>query len=230
MEPGSPVSDVSLHWGGVVPPLQCPYDGPYTVLCQGPCSFTIRVGSRTRSSSSAAWRLAPVLRSRNYFFPAPALVLDFQKVSTPAPALAPTWALWVPVFTAFRWKSKFFMTFRKEYWLNSPIFKELKILPLPKLITYSELKLMHSIIYGYCPPSLRSLFQHNEQREINVVHNLRNVHDITVPFPRIELFKKSILFRLPTEWNSLTDLKLQHNKITFDIGLKEHLFSLIPND
>jgi hypothetical protein len=113
---------------------------------------------------------------------------------------------------------------------TNPIFKDLKILPLPKPITYSELKLMHSIIYGYCPPSLCSLFQHNEQREINVVHNLLNVHDITVPFPRIELFKKSLLFRQPTEWNSLTDLKLQHNKITFDIGLKEHLFSLILND
>jgi hypothetical protein len=68
---------------------------------------------------------------------------------------------------------------------TNPIFKELKILPLPKLISYSELKLMHSIIYGYCPPSLRNLFQHNEHREINVVHNLRNIHDITVPFPRI---------------------------------------------
>jgi hypothetical protein len=27
--------------------------------------------------------------------------------------------LWVPVFTAFKWKSRFFMTFRKEYRLNS---------------------------------------------------------------------------------------------------------------
>ncbi len=50
---------------------------------------------------------------------------DFQKVSTPAPALAPepapapTEALWVPVLKVFKWKSRFFMTFRKEYWLNS---------------------------------------------------------------------------------------------------------------
>jgi hypothetical protein len=113
---------------------------------------------------------------------------------------------------------------------TNPIFKELKILPLPKLISYSELKLMHSIIYGYCPPSLRRLFQQNEHREINVIHNLHNLNDITIPFPRIELFKKSLLFRLPTEWNNLTDFKFQHNKTTFDLGLKEHLFLLIPND
>jgi hypothetical protein len=32
--------------GGLVPPLQPLYDGPYTVLSRGPRSFTIRVGSR----------------------------------------------------------------------------------------------------------------------------------------------------------------------------------------
>ncbi len=44
---------------------------------------------------------------------------DFQKVSAPAPETAPTWALRVPVSTAFKWKSRFFMTFRKAYRLNS---------------------------------------------------------------------------------------------------------------
>jgi hypothetical protein len=32
--------------GGLVPPLQPLYDGPYAVLRRSPCSFTIRVGSR----------------------------------------------------------------------------------------------------------------------------------------------------------------------------------------
>ncbi len=40
---------------------------------------------------------------------------DFQKVSAPELAPAPIWALKVPVFTAFKWKSRFFMTFWKEY-------------------------------------------------------------------------------------------------------------------
>jgi hypothetical protein len=35
-----------VRWGGLVPPLQPLYDGPYAVLRRGPCSFTIRVGSQ----------------------------------------------------------------------------------------------------------------------------------------------------------------------------------------
>ncbi len=37
---------VWVRRGGVIPPLQPLYDGPYTVLRRGPRSFTIRVGSR----------------------------------------------------------------------------------------------------------------------------------------------------------------------------------------
>jgi hypothetical protein len=38
------------------------------------------------------------------------------------------------------------------------------------------------------------------------------------------------LFHLPTEVNALMNMKLQHNKITFEIGLKEHLLSTIPTE
>jgi hypothetical protein len=106
---------------------------------------------------------------------------------------------------------------------TGPIFNELAILSFPKLINYSQLKLMHSIVYNYCPSSLRQLFQRNEQRELS--QNLRNADEYTIPHPRIELFKKSLLYRLPLEWNALTDVKFQHNKITFEIGLKELLLS-----
>ncbi len=37
---------VWVRQGGLVPPLQPLYYGPYAVLPRGPCSFTIRVGSR----------------------------------------------------------------------------------------------------------------------------------------------------------------------------------------
>jgi hypothetical protein len=94
------------------------------------------------------------------------------------------------------------------------------------LVNYTQMKLMHSIVYTHCPPSLCNIFPRNEQREIP--QNLRNNDEYIVPNPRIELFKKSLLYRLPTEWNSLTVLKYQHNKTTFEIGLKEYLLSLIP--
>jgi hypothetical protein len=111
---------------------------------------------------------------------------------------------------------------------TNPIFTELKILPLPNLITYSQLKLMHSIVYRYCPTSLHQIFQCNDQREIS--QNLRNEDEFTIPYPRIELFKKSLLYRLPTEWNALADLKFQHNRVMFEIGLKEYLLSLNHNE
>jgi hypothetical protein len=39
---------VWVRRGGLVPSLQPLYDGPYAVLCRGPRSFTIRVGSRDK--------------------------------------------------------------------------------------------------------------------------------------------------------------------------------------
>ncbi len=58
--PGNLLS-APLVWvrrGGVIPPLQPLYDGPYTLLRSGPRSFTIRVGSRDEASPSAASRPA----------------------------------------------------------------------------------------------------------------------------------------------------------------------------
>ncbi len=75
-----------------------------------PGTELIRYRTYTVPNSSA------VLRSQNFCFGS-SFGSDFQKVS--APAQAPTKALWVPVFTAFKWKSRFFMTFRKEYQLKS---------------------------------------------------------------------------------------------------------------
>jgi hypothetical protein len=58
--------------------------------------------------------------------------------------------------TVFKIQKKAIRTVTRNTFLahTNPIFSGYKILPLPKLITYSELKLMHSITYGYCPPSL----------------------------------------------------------------------------
>jgi hypothetical protein len=130
------------------------------------------------------------------------------------------------ILTIFKMQKKAIRTITKNNYLahTNPLFLEQKILPFPSLITYTQLKLMHSIVYSYCPPSLRNIFRTNNQREVN--HDLRNANLFTIPHPRIELFKKSLLYSIPTEWNALNEgIKFQNNKITFEIALKEHLFS-----
>jgi hypothetical protein len=137
-------------------------------------------------------------------------VPDFQRNLNDAIAVLPKLQTGLDVnvkFTGRCYQSRFILSIRQKKAIRTitrnpflahtnSIFAEHDILPLPKLITYSQRKLMHSIIYGYCPPSLRQLFQCNEQREHN--HNLRNAAEITVPYPRIELYIKKIASILTT--------------------------------
>jgi hypothetical protein len=104
---------------------------------------------------------------------------------------------------------------------TAPIFKKLQILTYPKLIQYSKLNFMHSYIYNYCPNSFTNTWTLNTEREN--IPDLRNANLLSIPHPRIELFKKSPLYSLPVLWNSLNDTKLQHCKTTFRISLKEKL-------
>ncbi len=62
---------------------------------------------------------------------------------------------------------------------------------------------MHSVAYGYAPPSFRDVWSLNESRELN--YELRN-HDIfVIPTVRIELFRKIPLYALSHEWNNLAE-------------------------
>ena len=104
---------------------------------------------------------------------------------------------------------------------TAPIFKKLQILTYPKLIHYSKLNFMHSYTYNYCPNSFANTWTQNIERED--IPYLRNANLLTVPHPRIELFKKSPLYSLPTLWNLLDDTRLQQCKRTFRICLKNKL-------
>jgi hypothetical protein len=92
------------------------------------------------------------------------------------------------ILTIFKMQKKAIRTITKNNYLahTNPLFLEQKIVPFPKLITYPQLKLMHSIVYSYCSPTLWSIFRTNNQREVN--HDLRNADLFTIPHPRIELF------------------------------------------
>ncbi len=74
--------------GGLVPPLQPLYDGPYAVLRRGPRSFTIRVGSRDEVVAVSRLRLA---RPRTPRLAAPVATAD-RRARAQAVLLQPSWS------------------------------------------------------------------------------------------------------------------------------------------
>ena len=77
-----------------------------------------------------------------------------------------------------------------------PLFKSLKILPLEQLIYQNKLHIMHSVFYNYASNSINTMFTRRVNE--NLVYDLRNDHDFTVPFARIELFKRFPAFSFST--------------------------------
>ena len=96
---------------------------------------------------------------------------------------------------------------------TTPLFETLRILPLEKIITHSKSSFMHSIYYNYAPASFSNTWITLAQHHPDI--QLRNSHNFYLPPPRIELFKKLPLYSLPSTWNSLGDLRFQHNRYTF---------------
>ncbi len=83
---------------------------------------------------------------------------------------------------------------------------------------------MHSIAYDYAPTTLANTWTKNNAR--NTGHDLRNQDYFTLPVVRIESFRKSPIYSLAYEWNSLGDnIRLQHNQTTFKIALMDELIN-----
>ena len=106
-----------------------------------------------------------------------------------------------------------------------PLFADLKILPLEHLISLTCGQLTHSIYHKYAPKSLHNLWIINEQRDNN--HELRNAHQLHIPFARTDHVKRLPYFSFPKMWNDLPDFKLTNNATTFKIALKYYLHDLV---
>jgi hypothetical protein len=85
---------------------------------------------------------------------------------------------------------------------------------------------MHSIAYDYAPATFANTWTKNNAR--NTGHDLRNHDYFTLPVVRIESFRKSPIYSLANEWNSLgNNTRLQHNRTTFKIALMDELISCL---
>ena len=109
-----------------------------------------------------------------------------------------------------------------------PLFSQLKILPLDHLITLTSGLLIHSIYHKYSPKALHNMWLTNEQREIN--QDLRDAHQLYIPFARTDHVKRLPFFSFPKIWNDLPDCKLASNPTTFKIALKFHLHEQVRDN
>jgi len=108
---------------------------------------------------------------------------------------------------------------------TAPLFKELKILPMEKLITYNRIKFMHSYTNRKLPISFAETWITVRDRNPNYV--LRNANNLYVPPHRIELVKRLPLCSFPNAWNAMPDFKNNARIGKFLKDLKSHLLEAI---
>jgi hypothetical protein len=103
---------------------------------------------------------------------------------------------------------------------TGPLFSLCKILTFKQLMYYNSMLFMHSVTYNYAPQSFNDMWTTNN----GALYNLRNNDYLKIPIPRIELFRKSFIYKLPVMWNNLGAVKYHVNKFTFKIELKSEIF------
>jgi len=108
---------------------------------------------------------------------------------------------------------------------TEPLFSQLKILPIPELITQQRLNFLHSIEYDYAPSSFSSMdiFPRNSDIESHA-YPLRNLKLFHVPRINSAWLKRFPFFSFTTAWNELDNsLKLTPSKNEFRFELKRIL-------
>jgi hypothetical protein len=104
---------------------------------------------------------------------------------------------------------------------TEPLFEQLNILPLNKLILYNQSLLMHSVMHKHSPQALYNQWITNADR--NRERELRNGQDIYLPVATSDQAKKLPFFSLAKVWNDLPYEKMYQNQLTFKIWLKEYV-------
>ena len=112
---------------------------------------------------------------------------------------------------------------------TAPLFSELRILPLPDLISQHIYSFMHSIEYYYNELHFQDIFQRNsEVGTQNVV--LRNSNDFYLPRIRLEFLKRFPFYKFPFFWNSATsEIRCIQDKKEFVQNLKTVFFNSLDN-
>jgi hypothetical protein len=108
---------------------------------------------------------------------------------------------------------------------TQPLFKQLKILPIEKLIQFSNVKFMHSFHFKILPISFANTWMTNIER--NPERALRNANDLFIPPHRVEFVKRLPLYTQPLAWNNAPGDKLNPRQHLYLKELKSVLLSSI---
>ena len=108
---------------------------------------------------------------------------------------------------------------------TEPLFKQLNILPLPKLCLFFKLQFFQQFKQGFLPEALKNMWIPNRARYPDNLHHLRNENEIHNLTSRLSHFENFPLYCIPTLWSSFNNenVKIQRNKIEFNQLLKKHL-------
>ncbi|MBM3939250.1 MAG: hypothetical protein FJ333_11450 [Sphingomonadales bacterium] len=106
---------------------------------------------------------------------------------------------------------------------SKEIFKNMRILPFPQIAKLQQLLFMHSVYYEYCPRSFVNNFA--LKREGRHDHDLRNLNNFNLPFPRSESFKRLPPYSFIQNWNDLEESKLYANRYTFKNSVTENMLN-----
>jgi hypothetical protein len=108
---------------------------------------------------------------------------------------------------------------------TAPLFKELKILPLEKLIIYSKLKFMHNFVHQKLPFSFNETWLKNIERNPRL--NLRNAQDLYIKPINYISIKRLPLFTFPSLWNQENQSKAIPELVKYLRSLKIRLLNEI---
>ena len=109
---------------------------------------------------------------------------------------------------------------------TEPIFKNLRILPLSKLILFFNLQIMQKFKPGFLPTSFNQTWSDNRVRRGDQFEiSLRNENLLNIPFARLSSSIKLPLVNLPKTWENFDyeSIKIIRNKAEFNLKLKKHL-------
>ena len=108
---------------------------------------------------------------------------------------------------------------------TEPLFKNLKILPLPSLCEFFKIQFMQSFVQGFLPSSFENMWTNNRiRRQDQAQIELRNDMQLHIPFNRTKSISLHPLIHFPTLWEAFPDeaIKFIRNKQEFNTSLKQH--------